>query len=364
MKHDERLQRFLARSREVLNDCALENGAVVAANTDKQYTPRAASDYRSVWPRDAVFVCVAAKLLGQPEVSERFLLWVDEKPEGFRKEKLLYQKYSTNGRKQGWQFQADQMGTILWLVNWFYEGKREQAERFFPLVERLADGLMGVWNGRFFTQHVTDLWEQEHLHTTWTNENNFTYTLAACSQGLLAAHALLPNKEWQAAAVQMIDRINQAWSEKDGYFLRNHGNINDPNVDASLLGLVWPFAILPPSDPRILKTIAAIEQHLVINGGVHRFQFDYYDGEGSAQEGGGAWPVLNFWMSIYWSLAGDRKKALTYFQWVLGKVDAQSEKYRGYLPEQLFDDERIGIYPLAWSHAMFVIAGHHLKLLP
>jgi len=320
------------RSRDVLRDCALENGAIVAANTDKPYTPRSATDYRSVWPRDAAFVCLAAISLGMPEIVDRFLLWLEEKPEGFYKEKLLYQKYSTNGRRQGWQFQPDQMGIVLCLISWYTSGDRNKAERFSPLITRLADGLHSAWNGRFFSRHVTDLWEQEHLHTTWTMENNYTYTLAACSKGLFVAHSLFPNESWKSAATEMAEAIDRAYSETAGHFLRNHGKVDDANIDASLLGLAWPFAVCKPADPRMKKTVDAIERTLVRNGGVHRFQFDYYDGEGSAQEGGGAWPVLNFWMAIVLQTAGKSKKAREYFFWVIDRVHSEAEKYNGSTP--------------------------------
>lgn len=359
-QQSKRLKTFLQRSREVIRDCAIENGAIVAANTDKNYTPRTAADYRAVWPRDAAFVSIAAKLLGYSDIVERFLQWVDEKPEGFHKEGLLYQKYTTHGRKGGFQFQADQMGTLLWLISWFYDGDPKKAERFLPLVERLALGLTNNWNGKFFTTHVTDLWEQEHRHTSTTFENNFTYTLAACSRGLMAANDLMPNPAWQKAGVEMLGKINEAYSEKQGYFFRNHGRIDDPNVDASILGLVWPFEICKANDERMIRTVDTIERVLVQSGGVHRFQFDYYDGEGSAQEGSGAWPLLNFWMAIYWSKRSDPQKAQEYFWAVLDQIDAQEDKYHSYLPEQVFSDERVGIYPLAWSHAMFVVACHTL----
>lgn len=360
MKHDPRIDAMLQKSREVIRDCSLENGAIVAANTDKPYTPREAANYRSVWPRDAAFVAAAANLLGDQEIGERFLTWVYERPEGLKKEKLLFQKYSTNGRKEAGQFQADQMGTLLWFIREFFGENRESALRHQPLITLLAEGLAATWNGKFFNVHVTDLWEQEERHTTHTMGNNFTYTLAASARGLMIADEYLPNPLWKEAANQMIARINEAYSMHRGYYLRNHGKVDDTNIDASLLGLTWPFALCAADDLRMLKTVAAIETALAVNGGVHRFQFDYYDGEGSAQEGGGAWPVLNFWMSMYWMRAGNRKRAEQYFFWVLDHV---AEKYHGYLPEQLFGDERTGIYPLAWSHAMFVFACEALGYL-
>ena len=158
----------------------------------------------------------------------------------------------------------------------------------------------------------------------------------------------------------MITKIEAAYSQTAGYFLRNHGKIDDPNIDASLLGLVWPFAICEATDERMVKTVQAMEKKIVFNGGVHRFEHDYYDGEGTASEGAGAWPLLNFWMSIYWQLAGNQPKAEAYFNWVLDNID---KKYNYFLPEQIFPDFRVGIYPLAWSHAMFVLACHHLGYL-
>lgn len=356
-----RLQELLATSREVIRDCALENGAVVAANTDKPYTPREAANYRAVWPRDAAFVCVAAKRLGMREIGERFLRWLDERPEGFRKERLLYQKYAPNGRKDGGQFQVDQMGTLLWFIDDFIGGQPDRGEQWHGLIERLADGIVHIWNGTIFERHVTDLWEQEERHTTHTMRNNFTYSLAACARGLLLAHRFIPNSLWQDAASQMVAKVNEAFVPSLGYFVRNHGRIDDKNADASLLGLAWPFALVEPHDDRMEKTLRVLEERLVEDGGMHRFQFDYYDGEGSAQEGGGAWPLLNFWMAIVLHRTGNREKAERYFRWVLDHV--QNEKYHGYLPEQVFADDRIGIYPLAWSHAMFVLACDELGYL-
>ncbi|MBI3963733.1 MAG: hypothetical protein HY341_01920, partial [Candidatus Kerfeldbacteria bacterium] len=63
MTFEKKVAIVLDRTHEVLRDCALENGAIVGANTDKPYTPREAADYRAVWPRDAAFVCVAADAL-------------------------------------------------------------------------------------------------------------------------------------------------------------------------------------------------------------------------------------------------------------------------------------------------------------
>ena len=227
------------------------------------------------------------------------------------------------------------------------------------MIELIANGISSNWNKTNFTIPITDIWEESHRKTSTRIKNNFTYSLAACARGLLCAHEIIPNPIWKDTALQMISQIEQAYNKKGKYFYRNFGKISDPNIDASLLGLVYPFKIYEANDEKIVNTVKNIEKEIVINGGVHRFQFDYFDSEGSSQEGSGAWPVLNFWTAVYWALAGEKNRALKYYNWVVDR----SEKFNDYLPEQYFDDFRISIYPLAWSHAMFVIASHYLGYL-
>jgi len=350
------IQKLIRQSRQIFKDCFLENGAIVAANTDKLYYPRQGADYRWVWPRDAAFVVLAARILGL-KFEGAFFDWLWERPQDFARTGLLFANYSTNGRfgSMGRMFEPDQNGTILWLIGETYKD-RPLPKKTEALVRRLANGLVNIWNGAHFSCHTVDIWEEEHRHTTITMANNHTYSLAACAKGLLRAAEMLGEGIWKENALQMISQIDKAYSEKDGYFYRNIGKTKDPNVDASMIGLAWPFEIFDYKDSKIKNTIKAIEENIVVDGGVHRYQFDYFDGEGSASEGGGAWPLLNFWLSIYFAKAGNIKKAKEYFVWPLDKL----APYQGYLPEQIFPDNRIGVYPLSWSYAMFVIAAYHL----
>ncbi|MFA5051523.1 MAG: glycoside hydrolase family 15 protein [Patescibacteria group bacterium] len=360
MTSDKKIQKIISTSQEVIKDCALENGAIVAANTDEPYTPKEGSDYRYVWIRDAAYICVAAEYLKLP-IQEKFFTWVTERPEDFESTKLLYSNYSTNGRiaTMGKQFQADQMGTLLWAIHHFYRADLKNAVIYQTLIERLAEGLSGYWEKDHFSEPTADIWEAFERKTSTRLKNNFTYSLAACARGLFCANEIIPNHLWKEAAHQMVTKINEAYDQTQRYFLRNKGVISDPNIDASLLGLVYPFNLVEANDDRMRSTVKKIEDSLIINGGVHRFQFDYFDSEGSAQEGGGAWPVLNCWLAIYWQSAGNKAKALQYYNWVVERA----EKFNYYLPEQFFEDVRVGIYPLAWSHAMFVIASRYLGFI-
>ncbi|HEB01371.1 MAG TPA: glycoside hydrolase family 15 protein [Candidatus Portnoybacteria bacterium] len=357
-KETNRVQSLIKTSRQVLGDCALENGAIVAANVEKAYYPRTAHNYHYVWPRDASYICVAADFLKLP-IQEPFFDWLTERPEDFKKEGILFQRYSPNGRMELRQFQPDQTGTVLWAIHHHFKDSPSQTYKYEALIRRLADGLCNYWRESYFFLNTTDLWEEGHRRTSTKMENNFTYSLAACARGLKLAYQMLNQEEWLKVADQMVARIEMAYDQKEKYFLRNYGKIKDPNVDASLLGLAWPFEIVKANDQRMVNTVKKIEERIVIGGGVHRYEMDYYDGEGSGQEGAGAWPLLNFWLSIYYSVKGEKKKALEYYHWVLERIEPDN-----LIPEQIFDDFRKGIKPLAWSHAMFIIASQYLGYLP
>lgn len=261
-----------------------------------------------------------------------------------------------NGLKALGKFQPDQTGTILFAIWHHYQSDLEKALKFENLIVKAADGLSDKWDNDHFNTVTNDLWE-ERLTFPDLNEN-FTYSLAACIKGLECANEIIPNKKWSAVAKQMRERVEKHFV--DGYFVRSYGKLIDKSIDASMLGLIYPFGIYEAKDPKVISTVKEIEKRLVINGGVHRYEFDEYDGwmyeEMHRKKGAGAWPLLNFWMSIYYSIKGDRDNAERYYIWVLDRVNE-----KGYIPEQMFENEiQISVCPLAWSHSMFIIASKFL----
>ena len=363
-KYQQKIKKIITASQRVFNDCALENGAIIAANTDLRSYPKRAANYHFVWPRDAAFVCVAAQKISLKNIQEKFFVWLNDRPERFKKEGLLFQNYAPNGIMEKDNFQPDQAGAVLWAIYEYFKNDLKEATKYETLIRRLADGLASDWQGTHFFHHTVDLWEESNRHTSSVYENNHTYSLAACARGLELANLMIKNNLWLEKAKQMRTRIDFAYDSRADRFLRNKGKeVTDWTIDGSLLGLVWPFEIIRADDPRMIKTVDKIEKELVIAGGAHRYENDMYDGEGSGQEGAGAWPILNFWLSIYWVMRGEQKKAEKYFSWVLQKLE--EDNYGDLVPEQIFTDNgRRGVYPLAWSHAMFVLAAEKLNVIP
>ena len=349
---------LLKISKDVIKDCSLPNGAIVAANSTKAYFPKGAKYYKFVWPRDAMYTCIAAKILGL-NIQEKFFKWC-MKAEGWKKTGLFYEKYFVNGKKALHHFQPDQTGSVLIaLHNYYKNDKKNSSKKFKRLIIKSANSLCKVWNKDHFKLITQDLWEEKLCFPDL--KENFTYSLAACCKGLLCANELLPDKKWLKTANEMKTVLLN--SAKD-YFYRSFGKIDDKRVDASLLGLVWPFEIVKADDKRIQEVVKLIEKKLVKDSGVHRYENDEYDGwiynkNIHRKKGAGYWPLLNFWIAIYFMERKNKEKALKYYNKVLN--DIRNKKF---VPEQIFDKKiQVSVSPLCWSHAMFVIASNKLEFI-
>ncbi|MCS7105751.1 MAG: hypothetical protein NZ942_00310 [Candidatus Aenigmarchaeota archaeon] len=344
----EKLEKIFKKSIEVFKECSLRNGAIVASNIYDPDYPKGVKNYFYVWPRDASFVCYACDLLKIKKIPEKFFEWCWE-AENFKEESIFYMRYYPSGKMYGKQFQPDQLGSVIWAI--YNHSEIFSTNEFNDLAKKIAEGICSCWKGDCFKRHY-DLWE-ERVASPKKHEN-FTYSLAMCIKGLDCALKLIgPNKRWEECLNQMRTRIEKAYDEKIKSFVRKFNSENDKTVDSSLLGLVWPSGVFNAKDVRIVTTVEKIIKENSTEGkGIMRYKGDNYAGYLRRKEGG-AWPVLNFWLSIYFCLAGNKTKALEYFNWVLEKVDEK-------LPEQIKNGKPASVIPLAWSHAMFIISGKFL----
>ncbi len=229
----------------------------------------------------------------------------------------------------------------------------KKAAKYKSLIDKAANGICEKWDNDHFVLVTNDLWEERLTFPDL--KDNFTYSLAACIKGLECANAITPCRKWDKVAGEMRERLE---SHFEDHFFRSYGNLSDKRIDASLIGLAYPFEVFSFNDERIVATIREIEAKIVMDGGIHRYENDDYDGwmleDMQRNKGSGAWPLLNFWMSIYYSKAGDKTKALKYYDWVIEKVN-------DFIPEQIFSNGiQVSVTPLCWSHSMFVMASKEL----
>jgi len=355
-----KIQQILKLTKTIIDDCSLENGGIVAANSTKKYFPVTAKNYFYVWPRDASYACIAADILGLRNIQENFFDWCLNNAEGYKTDGLFYEKYYPNGLKALPRFQPDQTAAVLFAI-WHYFKRNHSIKReskYDDLIVNTANGICSVWARDHFIKNTYDLWEERTCFTDL--HENFTYSLGSCIKGLQCANELIPDSKWLQVAQEMKSLLDEHFLD---FFVRSYGDLPDKRIDASVLGLVYPFGIYDPNDDRIIASIMEVEEKLSIYGGIHRYEHDEYDGwmlDGEhRKKGAGAWPLLNFWLSIYFRRAGKIDKANYYYQWVLDRI-----KEDNYIPEQFFDNDiQVSVSPLLWSHAMFIIASEELNYL-
>jgi len=87
------------------------------------------------------------------------------------------------------------------------------------------------------------------------------------------------------------------------------------HLDASLL-IIPMVGFLPPDDPRVKGTVAAVEKHLLRDGFVMRY--DTASGEDGLPPGEGAFLPCTFWLADNYALAGDFDKARALFDRLTG----------------------------------------------
>jgi len=339
------------RSIEVLKDCCRPNGAIIAVNAEHDVCPKDVQSYHYVWPRDAGYICLALSSIGEYKTQLKFFDWLLHRAEGLDKG-LIFQNYYPNGRKRWTNFQPDQSGIILIAIAALLK-KGYKNKSTIKLATKLSDKIADLWDKDHFKYVSQDLWEERFCYPEL--EQCFPYSSAVVAKGLEDAGALI-GKDFSKKVKEMKRLARSAYDKKSKLILNRTGTNQDNRTDASSLGLIWPGKINIASD-----FIYMVESRLKKPLGILRYEHDDYDGfrhdASDARRGAGAWPLLGFWLSIGFKLCGNSKKARKYYDLALASADE-----KGYLPEQVFNNNtQSSVKPLAWAHAMQIIAKNILE---
>ena len=120
------------------------------------------------------------------------------------------------------------------------------------------------------------------------------------------------------------------------------------SLDASLL-MIPLVGFLPPEDPRVKGTVAAIEEHLLHDGFVLRY--DTAATDDGLPAGEGAFLPCSFWLADNYALAGSWEKARELFDRLTAlcnDVGLLSEEY------DPISGRLVGNFPQAFSHVGLV----------
>jgi GH15 family glucan-1,4-alpha-glucosidase len=136
-----------------------------------------------------------------------------------------------------------------------------------------------------------------------------------------------------------------------GSFVQAYGS---KSLDASLL-LLPLVGFLPPTDPRIVGTVKAIEQRLFVDGFVMRY--DTGEVADGLPPGEGAFLACSFWLADNYVLQGRLDEARELFERLLSlrnDVGLLAEEYDPRLCRQ------VGNFPQAFSHVALVNTAYNL----
>lgn len=353
--HPDRLD-LRARSLEIISAWQTPQGAFIAGPTFSQY--------HYAWLRDGAFIAEALDDVGELGPAARFHDWVasvvlaaasgiersmaavaaGQAPEAADYLHCRYRADGSTGPDDWPTFQLDGPGIWLWSLAHHVRAGGSISDEHRRAVDLLARYLAALWDHPSY-----DAWEEwpEHVHTS---------TLAAILAGLRAVSDLAPTTAARPDIVLAEQRVAAELLVGTGPLGKWPGN---PAVDASLLWVAAPYALLPPDHPRFAATLARIEADLrSVDGGVHRYLDDTY-------YGGGEWLLLTAALGRVYlrrDQPGDRERAVACLDWI-----ERQARPDGSMPEQVhtraLHPERIAEWeatwgtsacPLLWSHATYL----------
>ena len=327
-------------------------------------------DYRYCWLRDSTLTLLGAMQAGYYEEAQAWREWLLRAVAGSPDQ--LQIMYGIGGERRLTEWTAD------WLPG--YEnsapvriGNAAHVQLQLDVFGELMDtgyqarrgGLSGNeagWAvGLAVLDHLKKIW-REPDQGIWEMRGpaqHFTYSKVmawvAFDRAIKSAETFGlegPLDEWRALRDEISnDVLEHGFNNRLGTFVQAYGS---DQLDASLL-LIPSVGFLPVTDPRVEKTIAAIEQRLVRDGYVMRYSTE--EVEDALPPGEGAFLACSFWLVDVYTLQGRIDDAERLFRRLVGlrnEVGLLSEQYD---PR---DKRLVGNFPQAFSHLALINSAYNL----
>ncbi|MDO9710646.1 glycoside hydrolase family 15 protein [Paracraurococcus lichenis] len=350
-----------------------ETGGIVAAATTslpEQIGGPRNWDYRFCWLRDATLTLLALMDAGYAEEAASWREWLLRAAAGSPKNLQIMYGLAGERRLDEWE--------VPWLGG--YEGSRPvrignaasgqlQLDVYGEVMDALYHGrrtgieaLEDAWNlEKALVNHLMQIWEQpdDGIWEVRGDRQHFTHSKVmawvALDRAIRSAEEFGmrgPVAHWRAVRARIHAEVcERGFDPGLGSFVQAFGA---RHLDASLL-MIPLVGFLPPEDPRVRGTVAAIERELLRDGFVLRYD------TGSAVDGlpagEGAFLACSFWLADNYVLLGRTAEARAMFERLLdlrNDVGLLAEEYDPALRRQ------VGNFPQAFSHIALVNTAHNL----
>jgi GH15 family glucan-1,4-alpha-glucosidase len=351
-----------------------QTGGIVAAPTTslpEQLGGVRNWDYRYCWLRDATFTLLALMNAGYYDEARSWRDWLFRAVAGSPDQ--LQIMYGLGGERRLTEWEA------TWLPG-FEESRpvrignaavnQTQLDVYGEVLDAVyhaqSHGLPPNQHGdaiaRVALRHLSKIWDQpdEGIWEVRGPRQHFTHSKVMVWVAFDRMVKMLEQRGSTGRALprwrQLRERIHEdicskAFDPELGCFVQAYGS---KALDASLL-LLPLVGFLPPTDPRIIGTVKAIEQRLMADGFVCRYDTgEVVDG---LPPGEGAFLACSFWLADNFILQGRISEAQELFERLVAlrnDVGLLAEEYDPHLGRQL------GNFPQAFSHVALVNTAFNL----
>lgn len=328
-------------------------------------------DYRFTWLRDSGFTLYALIRLGFVEETEAFIDWIKGRLSDDAQRGPLQVMYGLDGRQnlderalehlRGYedsrpvrignaayqQLQLDIYGAMMdsiYLANKYGHGISHAG---WQNAQRMLEWLRNNWQ-----RPDEGIWEvrggrREFLHSRVMCWVAFDRALRLALQRSLPG----PLDVWQRTRDEIrSDIFTNFWDDGLQAFVQAKGT---KHLDASAL-LMPMMRFISPVDPMWLSTMRAIENHLIEDTLVRRYEVETtVDGLPGSD---GSFTACSFWYVECLARAGELEKAQLLFEKLLGYAN-----HLGLYSEELGADGRhLGNFPQAFTHLALISAATYL----
>jgi GH15 family glucan-1,4-alpha-glucosidase len=328
-------------------------------------------DYRFCWLRDATFTLLALMNSGYTEEALAWHNWLLRAVAG--SPVLMQIMYGIMGQRRlleweaGWlpgyegarpvrvgnaahaQLQLDVYGELIDAFHQSRIAKLKLYEESWALECAVLEHLADVWN-----QPDHGIWERRGEGKHYVSSKMMSWV--AFDRGIKSAETFgfkAPLDKWQALRETIHrDVCERGFDRELNAFVESYGS---KMLDASIL-LLPAVGFLPPSDPRVQGTLAAIEKYLTRDGFVLRHDPREVIAEKQPIEG--AFLACSLWLADAYVLAGEVEKAQALFDRVVKVANDL-----GLLAEE-FDTaarRQTGNFPQALTHIALINTAHNLS---